>query len=287
MKERQMKKWKIVVDSGCDLIELETNPETIAFERVPLTLCVGKEVFIDNSELDIDGMMAAMNQSAQATTSSCPSPDAFLQAYHGAENVIAITITGTLSGSHNSARLAKEMLLEENPDVNIHVIDSLSAGGEMDLMVLELERLINQGLTFEGVVEAIETYTNQTGLLFVLAKVDNLVKNGRLNKLVGAVVGLLNIRMVGCASSDGKLELLQKARGQKKAVNALVEELQKAGYKGGKIIIAQRNNAKICQQLTEKLQSLYPSVSITTYPTSGLCSFYAEEEGILLGFEKA
>ncbi|EGJ27567.1 DegV family protein [Streptococcus porcinus] len=282
-----MKKWKIVVDSGCDLIELETNPETIAFERVPLTLCVGKEVFIDNSELDIDGMMAAMNQSAQATTSSCPSPDAFLQAYHGAENVIAITITGTLSGSHNSARLAKEMLLEENPDVNIHVIDSLSAGGEMDLMVLELERLINQGLTFEGVVEAIETYTNQTGLLFVLAKVDNLVKNGRLNKLVGAVVGLLNIRMVGCASSDGKLELLQKARGQKKAVNALVEELQKAGYKGGKIIIAQRNNAKICQQLTEKLQSLYPSVSITTYPTSGLCSFYAEEEGILLGFEKA
>ncbi|MGT2687380.1 DegV family protein [Streptococcus porcinus] len=282
-----MKKWKIVVDSGCDLIELETNPETIAFERVPLTLCVGKEVFIDNSELDIDGMMAAMNQSAQATTSSCPSPDAFLQAYHGAENVIAITITGTLSGSHNSARLAKEMLLEENPDVNIHVIDSLSAGGEMDLMVLELERLINQGLTFEGVVEAIETYTNQTGLLFVLAKVDNLVKNGRLNKLVGAVVGLLNIRMVGCASSDGKLELLQKARGQKKAVNALVEELQKAGYKGGKIIIAQRNNAKICQQLTEKLQSLYPSVSITTYPPSGLCSFYAEEEGILLGFEKA
>ncbi|MGT2721856.1 DegV family protein [Streptococcus porcinus] len=282
-----MKKWKIVVDSGCDLIELETNPETIAFERVPLTLCVGKEVFIDNSELDIDGMMAAMNQSAQATTSSCPSPDAFLQAYHGAENVIAITITGTLSGSHNSARLAKEMLLEENPDVNIHVIDSLSAGGEMDLMVLELERLINQGLTFEGVVEAIETYINQTGLLFVLAKVDNLVKNGRLNKLVGAVVGLLNIRMVGCASSDGKLELLQKARGQKKAINALVEELQKAGYKGGKIIIAQRNNAKICQQLTEKLQSLYPSVSITTYPTSGLCSFYAEEEGILLGFEKA
>ncbi|MBA2795898.1 DegV family protein [Streptococcus porcinus] len=282
-----MKKWKIVVDSGCDLIELETNPETIAFERVPLTLCVGKEVFIDNSELDIDGMMAAMSHSAQATTSSCPSPDAFLQAYHGAENVIAITITGTLSGSHNSARLAKEMLLEENPDVNIHVIDSLSAGGEMDLMVLELERLINQGLIFEEVVEAIETYTNQTGLLFVLAKVDNLVKNGRLNKLVGAVVGLLNIRMVGCASSDGKLELLQKARGQKKAVNALVEELQKADYKGGKIIIAQRNNAKICQQLTEKLQALYPSVSITTYPTSGLCSFYAEEEGILLGFEKA
>ncbi|VTS15583.1 DegV family protein [Streptococcus pseudoporcinus] len=282
-----MKKWKIVVDSGCDLIALETNPEKIAFERVPLTLCVGKEVFIDNSELNIDDMIAAMNQSAQATTSSCPSPDAFLQAYHGAENLIVITITGTLSGSHNSARLAKEMLLEENPRLNIHVIDSLSAGGEMDLIVLELERLINQGLAFEEVVEAIKTYANQTGLLFALAKVDNLVKNGRLNKLVGAVVGLLNIRMVGCASSDGKLELLQKARGQKKAVSALVEELQKAGYKGGKIIIAQRNNAKICQQITEKVQVLYPSASIITYPTSGLCSFYAEEEGILLGFEKA
>lgn len=210
-------KWKIVADSGCDLISIEKESSQFVFERVPLTLRIGNQVFIDDASLDVDAMMTAMSESETATTSSCPSPDAFLQAFKGADNVIAITITGTLSGSHNSARLAKEMLLEENPNANIHVIDSLSAGGEMDLIVKEIVRLIEEGLDFQEVVSQITDYQKQTGLLFVLAKVDNLVKNGRLNKLIGAIVGLLNIRMVGCASQEGTLELLQKARGQKKS----------------------------------------------------------------------
>lgn len=277
--------WKIVTDSGCDLRSLESQSKELQFERVPLTLQIGTEIFRDDDGLDIDRMMATMYQSSKAATSSCPSPDAFLQAYKGVDNVIAVTITGTLSGSHNSARLAKNDLLEDYPNANIHVIDSLSASGEVDLIVLELERLINLGLSFEEVVERITAYQEKTRLIFVLAKVDNLVKNGRLNKLVGKVVGLLNIRMVGQASQEGTLELLQKARGQKKAVSALVEEIQKAGYKGGKVYIAHANNPKICEQISEKIKAIYPDAVIQTGITSGLCSFYAEDEGILMGYE--
>lgn len=277
--------WKIVTDSGCDLRSLESQSKELQFERVPLTLQIGTEIFRDDDGLDIDNMMAMMYQSSKAATSSCPSPDAFLQAYKGVDNVIAVTITGTLSGSHNSARLAKNDLLEDYPNANIHVIDSLSASGEVDLIVLELERLINLGLSFEEVVEQITAYQEKTRLIFVLAKVDNLVKNGRLNKLVGKVVGLLNIRMVGQASQEGTLELLQKARGQKKAVSALVEEIQKAGYKGGKVYIAHANNPKICEQISEKIKAIYPDAVIQTGITSGLCSFYAEDEGILMGYE--
>lgn len=277
--------WKIVTDSGCDLRSLESQSKELQFERVPLTLQIGTEIFRDDDGLDIDNMMATMYQSSKAATSSCPSPDAFLQAYKGVENVIAVTITGTLSGSHNSARLAKNDLLEDYPNANIHVIDSLSTSGEIDLIVLELERLINLGLSFEEVVERITAYQEKTRLIFVLAKVDNLVKNGRLNKLVGKVVGLLNIRMVGQASKEGTLELLQKARGQKKAVSALVEEIQKAGYKGGKVYIAHANNPKICEQISEKIKAIYPDAVIQTGRTSGLCSFYAEDEGILMGYE--
>ncbi|MFP7775023.1 DegV family protein [Streptococcus dysgalactiae] len=277
--------WKIVTDSGCDLRSLESQSKELQFERVPLTLQIGTEIFRDDDGLDIDNMMATMYQSSKAATSSCPSPDAFLQAYKGVDNVIAVTITGTLSGSHNSARLAKNDLLEDYPNANIHVIDSLSASGEVDLIVLELERLINLGLSFEEVVERITAYQEKTRLIFVLAKVDNLVKNGRLNKLVGKVVGLLNIRMVGQASREGTLELLQKARGQKKAVSALVEEIQKAGYKGGKVYIAHANNPKICEQISEKIKAIYPDAVIQTGRTSGLCSFYAEDEGILVGYE--
>ncbi|QJD62456.1 DegV family protein [Streptococcus dysgalactiae] len=277
--------WKIVTDSGCDLRSLESQSKELQFERVPLTLQIGTEIFRDDDGLDIDNMMATMYQSSKAATSSCPSPDAFLQAYKGVDNVIAVTITGTLSGSHNSACLAKNDLLEDYPNANIHVIDSLSASGEVDLIVLELERLINLGLSFEEVVERITAYQEKTRLIFVLAKVDNLVKNGRLNKLVGKVVGLLNIRMVGQASKEGTLELLQKARGQKKAVSALVEEIQKAGYKGGKVYIAHANNPKICEQISEKIKAIYPDAVIQTGRTSGLCSFYAEDEGILMGYE--
>ncbi|MGT2888198.1 DegV family protein [Streptococcus didelphis] len=277
--------WKIVSDSGCDLKELKTQSSNILFERVPLKLRIDNEEFIDTQDLDVDHMMAKLYQSAEAATSSCPSPDAYIQAYQGAENIIAITITGTLSGSHNSARLAKDLLLEENPNLNIHVIDSLSAGGEMDLIVLELERLINQGLAFTEVVKKITEYQKRTGLLFVLVKVDNLVKNGRLSKLLGKVIGLINLRMVGRASAQGELELLHKARGQKKAVLAVLEELEKAGYKGGKILIAHRKNLKICQLITDKVQEKFPAAKVIVQPTSGLCSFYSEDEGILLGYE--
>ena len=277
--------WKIVADSGCDYREITDLANQTKFESVPLTIQIDHEIFVDNAHLDIDGMMEKMYATSSASKSACPSPDDYLRSFEGAENIFVVTITGTLSGSHNSAQLAKKLFLEENPTANIHVIDSLSAGGEVDLIVRKLNDLIKEGLSFEQVVEAITHYQANTKLLFVLAKVDNLVKNGRLSKLIGAVVGLLNIRMVGEACDTGTLELLQKARGAKKALTAAVDEVLKAGYKGGRIIIAHRNNEKFCQQFSEVIKEKFPAADISFLPTSGLCSFYAEEGGLLMGYE--
>ena len=277
--------WKIVADSGCDYREITDLANQTKFESVPLTIQIDHEIFVDNAHLDIDGMMEKMYATSSASKSACPSPDDYLRSFEGAENIFVVTITGSLSGSHNSAQLAKKLFLEENPTANIHVIDSLSAGGEVDLIVKKLNDLIKEGLSFEQVVEAITHYQANTKLLFVLAKVDNLVKNGRLSKLIGAVVGLLNIRMVGEASDTGTLELLQKARGAKKALTAAVDEVLKAGYKGGRIIIAHRNNEKFCQQFSEAIKEKFPTADISFLPTSGLCSFYAEEGGLLMGYE--
>jgi len=277
--------WKIVADSGCDYREITDLADQTKFESVPLTIQIDHEIFVDNAQLDIDGMMEKMYATSSASKSACPSPDDYLRSFEGAENIFVVTITGSLSGSHNSAQLAKKLFLEEHPTANIHVIDSLSAGGEVDLIVKKLNDLIKEGLSFEQVVEAITHYQANTKLLFVLAKVDNLVKNGRLSKLIGAVVGLLNIRMVGEASDTGTLELLQKARGAKKALTAAVDEVLKAGYKGGRIIIAHRNNEKFCQQFSEAIKEKFPTADISFLPTSGLCSFYAEEGGLLMGYE--
>ena len=277
--------WKIVADSGCDYRQLENPAFDTEFVSVPLKIQVANQVFVDDANLDIDQMMETMYATSEASKSACPSPDDYLKAFEGAKHIFVVTITGTLSGSQNSAQLAKNLYLEDHPEAHIHVIDSLSAGGEVDLLVDKLNELIDQGLSFDEVVKAITDYQTKTKLLFVLAKVDNLVKNGRLSKLIGAVVGLLNIRMVGEASATGTLELLQKARGPKKSLQAAFEELLKGGYAGGRIVMAHRSNEKFCQQLSELVREKYPQAAISIVPTSGLCSFYAEDGGLLMGYE--
>ena len=278
-------KWKIIADSGCDYRSLDHLAPDTEFVSVPLTIQVGETIYTDDAQLNIDQMMEEMYATTTASKSACPSPDDYMRSFEGADNIVVVTITGTLSGSYNSAEVAKKIYLEEHPNTNIHVINSLSAGGEVDLIVRKLNQLVAEDLDFEQVVQVITKYQEKTKLLFVLAKVDNLVKNGRLSKLIGAVVGLLNIRMVGEASKTGTLELLQKARGQKKAIKAAVDELLKAGYAGGHITIAHRNNEKFIEQFSELVREKFAHAAIEVLPTSGLCSFYAEEGGLLMGYE--
>ena len=279
-------KWKIIADSGCDLRKIEQLATDTQYVNVPLTIQIGDTTYVDDDTLDRDAMMEAMYASSEKTSSACPSSMAYMEAFEGAENVLVVTITGTLSGSYNSAMVAKGIYQEQHPDVNIHVFNSLSAAGEMCLLVEKLNQLIADGHDFQTVVEKGTEYLQQhTRLLFVLARVDNLIKNGRLNKLVGKVVGLLNIRLVGKASDEGTLELLHKPRGQKKAVEAAVSEMLAAGYQGGKVVFSQRNNESICEQIMSRIREQFPEAQAKILPTSGLCSYYAEEEGILFGYE--
>ena len=277
--------WKIVVDTACDFREIPNKAENVTYERVPFSLQIEDKVFVDTLDLDIDKMMEEMYASSEPARSACPSPEAYLAAYRGAKNVIVLTLTGGMSGSYNSAIIGEKMLKEENKDVNIHIIDTLSAGGENDLYLLKINELIKEELSFDEVVSEMKKYQENSKLIFVLEKVDNLVKNGRLNKLTAAVVGLLNMRMVGEASDEGTLHLLHKVRGEKKAVSTVVDEMIKAGYKGGRAVITHRNNESICKKIEDKLKEKFSNVEFIVVPTSGICSFYGEEGGLLLGYE--
>ena len=278
-------KWKVVVDTACDFREIPNKAENVTYERVPFSLQIEDKVFVDNLDLDIDKMMEEMYASPEPARSACPSPEAYLSAYKGAENVIVLTLTAGMSGSYNSAIVAEKMLKEENDNVNIHIINTLSAGGQNDLFLLKINELIKEGLSFDEVVAKMNEYQKNTKLIFWLEKVDNLVKNGRLSKLAAAVVGLLNMRMVGEGSKEGTMHLLHKVRGEKKAVAAVVDEMIKAGYKGGRTVITHRNNESICQKIEEKLKEKFSNIEFIAVPTSGICSFYGEEGGMLLGYE--
>lgn len=131
-------KWKIIADSGCDYRSLDNLAPDTEFVSVPLTIQVGETIYRDDAQLNIDQMMEEMYATTTASKSACPSPDDYTKSFEGADNIVVVTITGTLSGSYNSAEIAKKIYLEEHPDTKIHVIDSLSAGGEVDLLVRKL-----------------------------------------------------------------------------------------------------------------------------------------------------
>lgn len=278
-------KWKIVADSSCNVRDIKDIAENTEYVRVPLTLNVEEKVYTDDYNLNVEEMIEYFYSTSSKVTSACPSPEAYKKACEGAENIIIVTITGSLSGSYNSAVIGSNMLKEEYPNTNIHIIDSKSASGEIDLIIEEINNLIKQNLSFEEVKQKIIDYTNKTKLLFILEKVDNLVKNGRLSKLVGGAIGLLNIKLVGQASDEGTLELLHKVRGTKKALSKIVEEMINSGYKGGKVRISHCQAEESFKDLKELILKNFPTANILNVKMSGLCSFYAEKGGLMLGYE--
>lgn len=278
--------YGIVVDSGCDLIHLET-PVThpINFTRVPLKLDVGEQEFVDDFNLNIEQFMKESAAYKGKTGSAAPSPQAWFEAYEKSEYVFAISITSRLSGSYSSAQTGARLFKEQYPNRKIYVIDSKSAGPEITLIVKKLAEYISEGLDFDSICTRIEEYRKQTHLFFILKSLDNLMKNGRVSKLQGTAAGLLGIKMLGCASEEGQLELLQKCRGKMTAYNKAIEEMIERHYQGGSIVISHCFAEDLATYIAESIRAKYPNCSIEIMPTSGLCSYYAEQGGILIGFE--
>lgn len=279
-------KYGIVVDSGCDLTSL--NPEVahkIDFTRAALKLDVGDKEFIDDFNLNIEEFMKEMYAYKGKTGSAAPSPGDFLHAFEKSEYVFAITITGALSGTYASAQSAAEMFKEQYPDRKIHLIDSKSAGPEITLIVKKLTEYMTQDMSFEEIVQSIENYRKHTHLLFVLKSLDNLVKNGRISKLQGSMAGILDIKILGTATDEGTLDLLQKCRGKMTAYDKAIEEMFSRGYSGGKVIIAHSFASDVAEYMASKIKSQFSNCDIEIMRTSGLCSYYAEQGGILISFE--
>ena len=275
--------YVIVVDSGCDLANFP-ECENITFERAPLTIRVGDKVYIDDFNLDIDGFMDDILHCTTTTGSAAPSPGIWYEAYKKADIAFAITITSGLSGSYRSAMAAKDMILDEYPDKKIHVIDSLSAGPELTVILYKLTEYIKQEMSFEEITEKITAYKENTGLGFMLENLDNFVRNGRVNKYVGKLTGVLGIRIIGRASTTGELEVVHKSRG--KYLEQLANMVINDGYKGGRLVIAHCYNETGANKLCALLKERFPDCSIEIMPTSGLCSYYAEYHGLLVGYEK-
>lgn len=276
-----MSQFRIVADSSCDLLTLDG----VDFVSVPLSIRTDTEEFCDNAELDIDAMVSTLRDTKGRSYSACPNIADWESAFGESGNVIAFTITSALSGSYTAACAAKKNCEERNPTRRIHIVDSLSAGPEIALLIERALYELRSHADFGKACEALHTYQRHTHLLFALESMHNLAQNGRISKLAAAMAGVLGIRAVGQANAEGMLEMLGKCRGLRKTQGFLLHEMDRLGYKGGKVRIGHCQNAVLALELCAELRQRFPEAEVKSYPLRGLCSYYAERGGILLGFE--
>jgi DegV family protein with EDD domain len=273
--------FRIVADSSCDIFQLEG----IDFTSVPLKISTDNREYIDDEHLNIENMINELKEHKGRSYTSCPNASEWERAFGDDEYVFAVTITSRLSGSYNSAVMAKQACEEKNPSQRIKVIDSLSTGPEMVLILNRLRELILRGETFDDICNDIDEYQKKTHLLFALESMHNLVQNGRVSKLVAAAVDVLGIRVVGMAGEEGTLDIVKKSRGVGKTITTFVKELKQLGYSGGKVNISHCLNKEGAQKLKDAIISEFKDAAVNIYPARGLCSYYAEKGGILMGFE--
>lgn len=272
--------YKIVIDSSGDVQEFAG----VDFACAPLKIQIGEREYVDTADADVSGMTAYLGTYKGKTSTACPSVGDYTEAFGDADCVFCITITSNLSGSYNAAKVAADAWKEDHPAGKIHIFDSLTAGPELRLLAERLREWIGEGLSFEEMVTRGEAYLVSCHTLFSLESLHNLANNGRVPAAVAKIAGVLGIRMIG-TDQDGRIKAIDKARGPKKVVPALMKQMENFGYAGGRLRISHCENRAGADELAAAVRAAYPDADIEIGTCFCLTAFYAEKGGMIIGFE--
>ena len=270
----------IVADSSANVLQM-ADPN---YTTVPLKVIAEKE-YVDDAALDVAAMVDDLKRYKGKSGSSCPNVGEWMAAFGEAEYVFGITITKYLSGSYNAAQQAAQNYMEEHPGRKVFIIDSLSAGPEMMMIAEKIRQCEAEGCDFETTKEKVLEYHNHNHTLFCLESMNNLARNGRVSVAVAKIAGMLGIRAVGDVEG-GQITPVHKPRGAKKATQTLFEMMKERGfYDGAQLRIAHCFGEASALALRDAVLAEFPNTRFTLEPTTALCSFYAEEGGLMIGFE--
>ena len=281
-------KYKIIGDSCLDLTE-EMKRDS-RFQMIPLTLQLGSLHVLDDASFDQKAFLEKVKASPECPQTACPSPEAFKEAYESADAdaVFVITISRHLSGSYNSAVLAKRLYEDEQEEKGrkgkqIAVIDSLSASSGQLNIALYIQALCGEEIPFEEVISLAEAYRDGMHTYFVLESLDTLRKNGRLTGLQAFFATALNIKPVMGAAS-GTIIKLDQARGIMKGLQRMCDiAVKEAGDTLGKrAVICHVNNKKRAEYVREQLEKRANFKEILITSAAGVATVYANDGGIVL-----
>ena len=272
--------FRIVADSSANILALPG----INYTTVPMKIVAAKE-YIDDAQLDVTTMVRDLQQHKGKSGSSCPNVGEWLEAFGDAEYIFGLTITKHLSGSYNAAQQAAQTYMEEHPGSKVFIIDSLSTGPEMMMIVDKILECEQAGMDFASTKETVLDYANHNHTLFCLESMMNLARNGRTSMAVAKIASIIGIRVVGDVKG-GQITPVHKPRGAKGATGKLLEMMKERGFQDGNILrIAHCFGEEAAFALRDAVLKEFPNTRFTLEPTTALCSFYAEEGGLIIGFE--
>lgn len=274
--------YLILCDSCTDFTDaMEKDPH---FVRIPLTLHVGEEDIIDDETFDQASFLKKVAEYPDASKSSCPSPEKFMDYFEKADEIYIVTLSSHLSGSFNSAELAKSMYLEKHPDKKIHVFDSKSASAGQSLIALEIQKRAINGLPFDQIVNEVTDFLNTMGTKFVLETLEVLRKNGRLSKVTAMLVNALNIKLVMTSDGNGEIAKTSQARGMKKAIQKMAEAIKEDAVdpENRTLFISYCNNKERAEFVKDAILSVLSFKDVLIAPTGGVSSLYAADGGIVV-----
>lgn len=247
-----MEKIKIITDSTADIpSELFKKYDV---EVLPLLINFGEESYLDGVEIDLKTMLNKIDEGGVFPTTAQIIPNRFYECFKRyldeGYKILSINISSEMSGTYNSACIAKEML--ESDD--IIVIDSRNVTSGLGLLVLKACIMKENGHSIEEIRVALEETIPHVKSALGFESLENLVKGGRLSKTAGVIGSVLGIRLI-LEVKDGIMAVKEKVRGSKKAVKAIIDDFESHERKEGEpVILLQIENQDIYSSLKEYLE---------------------------------
>ena len=275
--------YKIIVDSCGELSqEMKASGH---FVTASLSIDVDDYHIIDDETFDQKEFLDRVAASPNGPKSSCPSPETYREAYScEEEHVYAVTLSAELSGSYNSAVLGKNLYHEEYGEKDIYVFNSRSASIGETLIALKIAECEEQGMEFQQIVDTVEAYIEGQNTFFLLETLETLRKNGRLTGLKAVVATALNIKPVMGATPEGTICQLGQARGMKKALVKLADEVAKKTVRAEEktLAVSHCNCPARAQELKRMRVERRNPKDVLVLDTAGISSMYASDGGVIV-----
>ena len=279
--------YKILGDSCCDYDDFDGRLDWLG--RIPLTIELGDKRYRDDENLNCYKLLREMAASSSAPRSACPSIGDFAEAFAcGAEEIYVVTLSEKVSGTYTAAKIAADIFTEQNPEVKIHVFDSMSAAAGEIAICLKIRELKESGVDFDETVAMTEVFIESMTTMFVLETLDVFRKNGRLNHLQALVTGALKIKMV-MGADKGAICALDKALTTQRALGKLVDRIKEKYSRDVSIlkrtlVITECNCRQRAEKLRDDILINCPFKKTIICRAGGLSTMYANSGGIIVAF---